>query len=129
MAKVTELVLATAQRLANTTEPLQFVSVPSRLSSNNPGETRSYGAYLGSIPDMDESQEGVRLAGVSEGSPAALAGLREGDIIIEFAGSKVQSLEDLASALADKKPGDEVQIIVLRTGKPVSMKATLRARS
>jgi hypothetical protein len=129
MAKVTELVLATTQRLANTTEPLQFVSLPSRPSSNSPGEARSYGAYLGSIPDMDDRHEGVRLAGVSEGSPAALAGLREGDIIVELAGSKVQNLEDLASLLAAKKPGDEVQIIVLRTGKPVSMKATLRARS
>jgi hypothetical protein len=129
MAKVTELVLATAQRIADSNEPLQFATLPSQPPSNNPAETRSYGAYLGSIPDMDDTQEGVRLAGVSDGSPAALAGLREGDIIVEFAGSKVQNLSDLATLLAGKKPGDEVQIIVLRTGEPVTLKVTLRARS
>lgn len=129
MVKVSDLVLATGERIANMREPLNFVSLPSRPPSTNPGETRSYGAYLGSIPDMDDSQEGVRLAGVSDGSPAALAGLREGDVIVEFAGNKVQNLEDLANLLGSKKPGDEVEIMVLRTGKPVTLKAILRARS
>src|SRR5436309_1189388 len=129
MVKVSDLVLATGERIANMRELLNFVSLPSRPPSNNPGETRSYGVYLGSIPDMDDSQEGVRLAGVSDGSPAALAGLREGDVIVEFAGSKVQNLEDLANLLGSKKPGDEVEIMVLRTGKPVTLKAILRARS
>jgi len=129
MVKVSDLVLATGERIANMRELLNFVSLPSRPPSTNPGETRSYGAYLGSIPDMDDSQEGVRLAGVSDGSPAALAGLREGDVIVEFAGNKVQNLEDLANLLGSKKPGDEVEIMVLRTGKPVTLKAILRARS
>jgi hypothetical protein len=129
MHKVSDLVLATARRLANVREPLDFVSLPPRPSSTPSAETRAYGAYLGSIPDMDDNQHGVRLAGVSEGSPAALAGLREGDVIVEFGGKKVQNLEDLASVLGDKKPGDEVEILVLRTGKPIALKATLRARS
>jgi hypothetical protein len=128
MAKVSELVLATAKRVANTREPLTFVSLPSRAPANESGESRGYGAYLGSIPDLEDNHVGVRLAGVSAGSPAARAGLREGDIIIEFAGSKVHNLEDLAALLRTKKPGDEVDIVVLRTGKPVSLKATLRAR-
>jgi hypothetical protein len=129
LAKVVELVRASAERIANGNEPLQFVSLSTGgAPAREPAETRSYGAYLGSIPDMDESQDGVRLAGVSEGSPAALAGLREGDVIIELAGSKVQDLQDLATLLAVKKPGDEVRIVVLRTGKPISMTATLRTR-
>jgi hypothetical protein len=129
MAKVSDLVLATVEGIANTREPLNFVSLPSRPASTSVGESRNYGAYLGSIPDFDDTQEGVRLAGVSDGSPAALAGLREGDIIIEFAGSKVETLEDLAAALASKKPGDEVEIVARRGGKPIILKVTLRARS
>jgi aminopeptidase YwaD len=129
MARVSELVLATAERIANARESWNFVGLPSRPPASNVGETRSYGAYLGSIPDLDDSQEGVRLAGVSDGSPAALAGLREGDIIIEFAGNKVENLEDLAALLGSKKPGDEVEIVVLRAGKPITLKATLRTRS
>jgi len=57
------------------------------------------------------------------------AAVREGDVIVEFAGNKVQNLEDLANLLGSKKPGDEVEIMVLRTGKPVTLKAILRARS
>jgi len=65
---------------------------------------------------------------VAEGSPAALAGLREGDLIVRFAGNKVQGLDDLAAYLRGKKPGEEVEIVVLRSGNPVTVKATLRAR-
>ena len=129
MLKVSELVLATAQRIGNMKEPLEFVGLPSPPPSTPSGEIRAYGAYLGSIPDMDDNQQGVRLAGVSDGSPAALAGLREGDVIVAFGGKKVQNLEDLASLLGNKKPGDEVEIIVLRAGMPIVLKATLRARS
>ena len=65
---------------------------------------------------------------MTEGSPAALAGLREGDIIVRFAGHKVQSLDDLAAYLRGKKPGEEVEIVALRSGNPVTVKAILRPR-
>ena len=71
----------------------------------------------------------MKLAGVTDGSPAALAGLREGDIIVQFAGAKVQGLEDLALLLNGKKPGEEVEIVVRRNGNPLTLKATLRSRS
>jgi S1-C subfamily serine protease len=87
------------------------------------------GTYLGSIPDYGANTPGVRLAGVTAGSPAANAGLREGDIIVQMADRKIQNIEDLTAALQSRKPGDEVDITVLRTGQPVTLKATLRARS
>ena len=73
--------------------------------------------------------EGVQLAGVMDGSPAALAGLRAGDVIIRVASKSIQSIEDLTAALGEQKPGDEVEIIALRAGSPVTLKATLRARN
>jgi hypothetical protein len=129
MAKVSDLVLLSALRIANTKEAPAFVSLPSRPPTDGPGERQGFGTYLGSIPDYDANTEGVRLAGVTDGSPAARAGLREGDIIIQLAEKKIQNIEDLTAALRGKKPGDEVEVVVLRTGKPVSLKATLRARS
>jgi S1-C subfamily serine protease len=99
--------------------------LPSRPPTNESETARGYGAYLGSIPDFAESGAGVKLAGVTDGSPAALAGMREGDVIVEFGGSKVQDLEDLATFLRGRKPGDEVEIVLQRNGAPVKVKVTL----
>ena len=128
MAKITELVLATARSIANTSAPVNFVSLPSVPLAQAPSGGPTSTTYLGSIPDYSGADEGVRLAGVSAGSPAALAGLRQGDVIVKFAETKVQNLEDLMLALGSKKPGDEVEIIVLRGTQPLRLKAVLRAR-
>ncbi len=128
MARICDLVTAVAQNIAGTQDPMNFVSLPSRPPAETDQSSRGYGAYLGSIPDFGETVDGVRLAGVTEGSPAALAGLREGDIIISFAGSKIHDLEDLVKLLRAKQPGDEVEIVVLRTGTALTLKTTLQAR-
>jgi hypothetical protein len=128
MARISDLLTATAQKLAGIREAMVFVSLPSRPPADREEPSRGYGAYLGSIPDFADNTEGVRLAGVTEGSPAALAGLREGDVIISFAGGKVQNLEDLVNILRGKHPGDEVEIVVRRGGAALTLKTTLRAR-
>jgi aminopeptidase YwaD len=129
MARVSDLVLLSALRLADTKETPAFVSLPARRpGAENQAERLASTAYLGSIPDYDANTDGVRLAGVTDGSPAARAGLKEGDIIVELADKKIQSIEDLTAALGVQKPGDEVPIVVLRTGLRVNLKAVLRAR-
>ncbi len=128
MAQISDLVATVAQKVADTQVPMNFVSLPSRPPAQSDEPSRGYGAYFGSIPDFGETVDGVRLAGVTEGSPAALAGLREGDVIIGFAGSKIHDLEDLVKLLRAKKPGDEVEIVVLRTGTTLTVKTTLGAR-
>jgi hypothetical protein len=128
MARISDLVTATAQKLADTRDAMVFVSLPSRPPTDREEPSRGYGPYLGTIPDFADNTPGVRLAGVTAGSPAALAGLREGDIIVGFAGSKVENLEDLVSLLRGKKPGDEVEIVIHRGGAAFTLKTTLRAR-
>jgi aminopeptidase YwaD len=128
MAKISQLVLATVRSIANTNAPLKFVGLPSVPVIQATSEGAASTTYLGSIPDYSGADEGVRLAGVSAGSPAALAGLREGDVIVKLAETKVQNLEDLMLALGSKQPGDEVEIIVLRGTQPLRLKAVLRAR-
>ena len=128
MSKVGELVLAVAQQLANIKKPLNFVSLPSRPPTEERDTSQGYGAYLGTIPDFADNVEGVRLAGVTDGSPAAVAGLKEGDVIVQFAGSKVTSLEDLAMLLGAKQPGDQVEIVILRMSRPLTLTAVLRNR-
>ncbi|WP_279426345.1 M28 family peptidase [Anaeromyxobacter terrae] len=72
---------------------------------------RSYGTYLGAIPDFAERAEpGVALTGVRPGSPAERAGLGEGDVLLRLGTTKVLSLQDLAFALRSHRPGDEVEL-------------------
>ncbi len=128
MARVSDLVMASALQIANHKEPIHFVSLPNRPPREPSAEERGLSTYLGSIPEYGADAAGVQLAGVMDGSPAALAGLRAGDVIIRLAAMRIQTIEDLTAALEAKKPGDEVEIVVLRAGSPVNLKATLRAR-
>jgi aminopeptidase YwaD len=129
LAKVGELVAAVVERTATLRQGLDFVSLPSRPPTNESAVSRGYGVYLGTIPDFADSSDGVKLAGVTDGSPAALAGMREGDLIVQFAGTRVLGLEDLAMLLNGRKPGEVVEIIVTRGGTPITLKATLQSRS
>ncbi len=93
-----------------------------------PSTTGGYGAYLGTIPDMTESPGGVRLTGVRAGSPAEAAGLRAGDILIRLGRFEVNDLYDMTDALRAHRPGDRVELVVLRNGRRVETTATLGER-
>jgi hypothetical protein len=87
-----------------------------------------YGPWFGSIPDFGESEKGVKFADVTEGSPAAQAGLKGGDILTEFDGKPIQNLYDFTYALRSHKPGDKVKVKVLRGGQTAEADVTLRQR-
>jgi S1-C subfamily serine protease len=87
-----------------------------------------YGPWFGSVPDFGETAKGVKFADVTAGSPAAKAGLRTGDTLIEFEGKPVGNLYDFTYALRTHKPGDEVAVKVLRGGETVETKVTLGER-
>jgi len=96
------------------------------------GDSRGYGAYLGTIPDysaMESSSGGVKLADVRGGSPADKAGIKGGDVLVEMAGTRIENLYDMTYALQDHKPGDTVDVVVLRNGQRVTLRATLGSRS
>lgn len=91
-------------------------------ASSTPG---TGGAYFGSIPDMGAAgDDGMRISGVSPGGPAEKAGLRGGDLIVEFGGRPVRNIYDYTDAIGAFKPGDEVTVIVLRG--PQRERITLR---
>ncbi|HVE79137.1 MAG TPA: M28 family peptidase, partial [Gemmatimonadaceae bacterium] len=85
--------------------------------------------YLGSVPDMSASDTpGLRLTGVRPGSPADKAGLRAGDVVVEFDGKAVKDIYDYTNALYARQPGDTVGIVVLRGSERVTVRATLGRR-
>jgi dipeptidyl aminopeptidase/acylaminoacyl peptidase len=85
-------------------------------------------AYLGTIPDYAQEVAGVKLSGARGGSPAEKAGLKGGDIIVEFAGQKIANIYDYTYAIEAVKIGQPVKIIVLRDGKRVELTVTPEVR-
>lgn len=85
-------------------------------------------AYLGTIPDYSEELVGVKLSGVREGSPAEKGGIKSGDVIVRFAGQEIRNIYDYTYALGAHKPGETVEIGLLREGKPVTLSVTLERR-
>lgn len=85
-------------------------------------------AYLGSIPDYAEEVKGVKLSGVTKGAPVEKAGLKQGDIIVELAGRKIENIYDYTYAIEALKVGEEVTIVVERGGERISVKVTPGSR-
>lgn len=72
-----------------------------------------------------ETENGVYVDEVVENSPADDAGLRSGDIILEFNGAKLKSADELIDLVADGEPGDEITLLINRNGRTVTEVATL----
>jgi serine protease Do len=89
------------------------------------------GAYLGvsvyDIPAELKSYygEGAVVAEAQEGYCAQRAGIQAEDVIIDVGGYKVTSVSTLTRALRNFKPGDTIQVTVLRKGREVVVTVTL----
>jgi serine protease Do len=70
----------------------------------------------------------VRFADVHADSPAGLAGLKAGDILIAFDGAEIKNLYDFTYALRTHKAGDEVGVEVLRGAEKISARVKLTER-
>jgi S1-C subfamily serine protease len=70
----------------------------------------------------------VLVADVEKGSPAAKAGLREGDVIVSFGGKAVRSIDDLHRLLTEDEVGAEKTLTIIRhTEKVVKTIVPVRA--
>lgn len=66
---------------------------------------------------------GALVSEVTEGSPAAKAGIKTGDVITSFAGEAIKDPKDLSRAVADVAPGAKETLDVWRGGKTVQISA------
>jgi S1-C subfamily serine protease len=85
---------------------------------------------LGIIPDYGsvDSRVGVLISGTRPGSPAAVAGLHGGDLLVQFGSRKLENLMDLSEALARSKPGDKIVLKLIRDKATLSLHVTLAER-
>ncbi|MDD4564464.1 MAG: trypsin-like peptidase domain-containing protein [Eubacteriales bacterium] len=95
---------------------------------------RSYiGIRGGNVADFLQSNPGINLGAktgvyitqIYSDSPAAKVGMKEGDIIIEVEGEKVQTMSQLISTLFKYRPGNTIHLTALRAGREMKFAVTL----
>lgn len=67
---------------------------------------------------------GVLVADVMEGSPAAKGGIRQGDILLDFAGTGIKDAQHLQRVVAATAPGKTVPVTVFRGGREMKLSIT-----
>ncbi len=87
-------------------------------------ETPRFKVTLGVVPDYAYEGEGMRIDGISDGKPAAKAGLKAGDIVTQMDEIKVTDMMSYMKALSKFKKGDTVNLKVKRGAEIKDIKAT-----
>ena len=123
--RVIELGTLIARNVATREAPLKFARVEQVAPQ---GQRTSLRAFTGTIPDYTAAVEGLLLGGVIPGGPAEAAGLREGDVIIEFAGQSITNIYDYTYALDAVKIDDPITVVFLREGEQHEITMTPTAR-
>ena len=96
--------------------------------SESQGRSTGFRVYLGTIPNYADSNDGLKLDGVRDDSPAAKAGLKAGDKIVKMAGHEVKNVYDYTYALGEMKAGQEYEVEIVRGSERLTLKITPAAR-
>jgi serine protease Do len=72
-----------------------------------------------------KNSKGALVGDIAKGSPAEKAGLKRGDVILEFNGKNVQDVGNLRNMVAQSKVGSEVPVLIRRGDKEYSVKVTI----
>ena len=116
MVKISDLIFSVAKELASSGSRLQFKE------SGPKAETVRYrrgkGVTLGIMPDFaGVVKNGLRVDAVDPGKPAALGGMKKGDIITFIEGKSVNNIYDYMFRLGQLKHGQTISVEVMRKDK------------
>ena len=78
--------------------------------------------------NVTDPEAGLRVSGIYSGGAAHQAGLRPGDVILEFDGQTSANLAQLQDALLKRRPGDVVGLVIERDGERIEIQTTLTSR-
>ena len=96
--------------------------------SGSTGAPSSAGAFLGVSTSPGLTAQGVVVQEVVDGSPADRAGLRPGDVILAIGSTAITGPEELRDAIADRRPGDDLELTFRRGGDTRTTRVTLARR-
>ncbi len=122
--KVLKYIHSVATEIINSDSRPDYLAVERK----DAGRMTASRVWVGTIPDFAGDTEGYKLGGVTEGSPAALAGLQAGDIITKFGDKKISNIYDFTYAIGNYKPGDKVKVIIKRADQELEVELELKAR-
>jgi len=83
---------------------------------------------FGTMPDFAHPGPGVKVAGVTPGSPAEKAGVKEGDVILQVDGTEIANLAAFSALLKELSPGQTVKAVIERGGERVTVEVTVVER-
>ena len=122
--------------MASLAGPAGFAQNPRR--ANIVTVQRSGSSYLGIgavevTPDRAKAlylkeERGVEVAHVEDDSPAAKAGIKEGDVVLEYNGEKVEGVDQLIRMVRETPPGRQVAMVVWHNGASENVTVTAGAR-
>jgi len=124
LKQVAELVREIAITVANEPQRIAFTKV--KVEQRPTG--RGFRVYLGTVPNYSDQADGMKLDGVRPGSPAEKAGLRAGDFITKLGKTPIKNVYDYTYALGEMRPGEEVEAMIKRDGKEMTLKITPEKR-
>ncbi len=109
--------------------------VADQLMANGSVKRAQLGVFLAELtPEiaegfgLDRNEQGVIIRDVQDDSPAARAGLKRNDVVVEFDGQPVNELQKFRIRVADTPVGQKVPVVVMRDGKRVNLSVTLGER-
>ncbi len=130
MVKVATFVKEAAGYLIQREEPMVLAGSAAAGGSgdrsvNTEGQRR---VSFGTVPDFAHNADGVRVDAVVPGSPAELAGIQAGDVLLKMNGETVAGLGAFSDFLKTLAPGDTVTATVLRDAQTINVAVTVVSR-
>ncbi len=95
-----------------------------RTTKNESEDVPRFKVALGVMPDYLFDGKGMRIDGVTEDRPAAIAGLQKGDVVIQLGDSTVVDMMSYMRALSTFEEGDSTKVVVDRKGEKVEAAIT-----
>jgi Tol biopolymer transport system component len=124
-AKVAAITAEVALKVANRAGTLTYVKTANDHTAG--GDVRRRGASLGTVPGYGNdpnAPKGMTVSDVVPEGPAAKAGLKAGDRIIQLGTAEISNVADLMIVLEQAKPGTEVKVTFVRDNKIMQVTAT-----
>lgn len=107
-------------------------AVPADLVSRAIGDLQDKGyvsrGFIGVMTDGSAAKDGAHVGEIHDGTPAAAAGLRQGDVITAVDGRAISDAEGLVRAIGSRRPGETVKLDVRRGEKSQELSVTLAER-
>ena len=106
----------------------EVLAVLEQLREQAAGTSRVEGFLGVSLAQRTDGGVGSIIETVQPDSPAQMAGIEVGDVVLAVDGEPVNGQAGLVAAIRDRSPGDTITIDLVRDGERVSVSATLVAR-